>query len=59
VKGQFKENLNLQGYSSGLKFDVYNETLDIEFSHRDGHASSSTDTSTLSGGERSFSTLFL
>jgi chromosome segregation ATPase len=57
AKKQFCNNLTSQGYSGGLEFDPMNEKLDIEFSRRDGHATSSKDTRTLSGGERSFSTL--
>lgn len=56
VAVNFAENLECQNYSGGLNFDHQNGKLELEF-HRRNDGSSSNDARTLSGGERSFSTL--
>lgn len=57
VTKEFYYSLESQGYSGDLLFNDKEQTLQIEFDRRGTSEASSSDTKTLSGGERSFSTL--
>lgn len=56
VSFRFQAGLQSRGYDGSLKFDFENKTLDLEVKPRDEETARK-DSKTLSGGERSYSTV--
>lgn len=56
ISFRFQASLRIRGYDGSLNFDFDNKTLDLAVKPRD-EKEVRKDTKTLSGGERSFSTV--